>query len=259
MYELSDLPHRGKIEDFKGEKTYSGTVTEDTKKRMLCALDLLVQRAKPQQIFSQKTELWWPFKYNFITLTVTNSGRIIDAKEGNKILLEPWLRYMRNKCGLKDYVWKAEMQTNGQLHYHIASSTYLPQNFVRWKWNKTCKEAELLNTFARTYGHFNPPSTEVTHIRNVRDAKAYISKEFAKKNQNTISLKGKIWDCNDTLKRGYYSGEMDSNSFFKIQGGIEAKQIIKKIAEKCTIFITPTPLQFLSETLKQNAFNHIYS
>jgi len=246
MYSLSDSPHRGRVDDLTKVKAYSGKLKSGAQKRLLSSLDLLVQRAEPQMIYSQKKEIWYPFRTNFITLTLTNSQRLISAKEGYASLLRPWLRYMKTKCGLKDYVWKAELQKNGQLHYHLASSTFLPQNLVRWKWNKVSKKAGLLDTFARQYGHFNPPSTEIKAITNVKDAKSYIAKEFQKKVQNKISVKGKVFDCNEPLKRNCFSELLDNLTWYNLRNAVQNHTLHLKELDNCIIYNTTRPLQYVS-------------
>lgn len=251
-YIVSDAPHRGRLEDLQKEKSYGGTVTAGAKKRMLTALDFLVQRSPKQRIFNQTTEKFFDFRLNFITLTVTNSKRLIEAHEAYEALLSKTLIYFKRKFGVKDYLWKAEKQKNGQIHYHIASNTFLPQNFVRWKWNKVCKEEGLLDTFAKQYGHFNPASTEVTSIVHVQDAKAYIAKEFAKKEGKDYVVKGKVWDANDELKRKMFSENMTAETFYKIQGGVLRKEIIVKSLEdsRCELYLTPSPEKYLSDKMK---------
>lgn len=252
-YEVSDAPHRGRLEDLQKEKAYGGTVTEGAKKRMLTALDFLVQRSPKQRIYNQTSEKFFDFRLNFITLTVTNSQRLIEAHEAYETLLSKTLLYFKRKFGVKDYLWKAEKQQNGQIHYHLASNTFIPQNFVRWKWNKVCKEAGLLDTFAKQYGTFNPASTEVTSIVHVQDAKSYIAKEFAKKEGiQDIEIKGKVWDSNDELKRKMFTENLTAETFYKIKGGVLRKEIIvKKLADsRCELYITPKPETYLSDKMK---------
>lgn len=257
IYELSEFPHRPKKEHILNQKAYNGTLTDGGRKRLLTALDIMVQRTGKHWVYSQEKEKWFPFRLNFVTLTLTNSTKVITAKEGHRDLLKPWLRYMRDKCDLGDYVWKAEQQKNGQLHYHLGTGTFLPQNLVRWKWNKEAKKAGLLEKFAKQYGHFNPPSTEVLSIVHVQDAKSYIAKEFAKTCQNQNQMGGKVWDCSSTLKRGYYSEILTNETNEKLRKGIQAGAIKVKQAEKCKILITNEPRKYLSPQVESRYIGFI--
>lgn len=109
------LERKGRRYQFKIglDKTYSGKVTSHTKKRLLSALDLLVQRSPTKRIFNPISESFHDFKMNFITLTVAD-GKNLEVKEAYDKLLRPWLRHMKKKQGLSDYVWKAEYQKRGQ-------------------------------------------------------------------------------------------------------------------------------------------------
>lgn len=257
IYELSEYPNKRSKNALSNQITYTGIVTSGSKKRMLTALDLLVQRAPIQHVYSDTLDSFFKFRLNFVTLTLTNSAHTVSASEASKSLLEPWLRYFRRKFNMKDYLWKAELQQNGQIHYHLATRTYLPHRYVRWKWNNLAKKEGLLVEYVKQYGNYNPPSTEVKSILSVRDAKSYIAKEFAKKQQNKISVKGKVWDCSDTLKRGYFSDMLDNNTFFKLSKGINEAKVKMIMLDKCKVFVTSEPYKYISSTLSQKYFHHI--
>lgn len=253
----SDRPHRGKIEHLQKTQTYSGNLSPGGRKRLLNSLDLMIQRSPPKRILNTESGKFFDFRLNFVTLTLTNSGRVITASEAYQTLLAPWLRYMKQKQGLSDYLWKAELQQNGQIHYHIATNTFLPMRIVRWRWNNLARKERLLDNFAKQYGHFNPPSTEVTSITHVQDAKSYIAKEFAKKQQNQASVKGKVWDCNVELKKPLFTDVYDSRTWLRIQDAIAQKQVIEKKLENCVLYLTNTPLLYLNQSTLINYKNYI--
>lgn len=236
--------------------TYSGKVTTHAQKRLMKALDLLVQRSPIQRIHNTVTGTDHDFKLNFITLTVANQKNMA-MQDGHRLLLAPWIRYMRRKQGMKDYVWKGEYQRRGQIHYHVGTNCYIPWPTVRWQWNQNQRRAGLLDDFARKHRHYNPPSTDVHGMRNVQDCLSYIAKEMCKKNQNQITTKGKVWDCNRELKRDRYSDIITTDMEDLIDDAIQHGFAERIDTEHCTIVRTDNPLAFLTQKEKAQYQQHI--
>ena len=74
------------------------------------------------------------FRLAFITLTLSDMQKHTDEHLKEK-LLQPFLHWISKYYGLF-YVWKAETQLNGNIHFHITIDTYIPWQSVRAKWNK---------------------------------------------------------------------------------------------------------------------------
>jgi len=237
---------------------YSGTVTNHVKRRITSALDLLLQQADAKATAAATPEREKKLSVNFTTLTIA-SQQNLEVREAYDKLLRPWLRYMKDKYALKNYVWKAEYQARGQVHYHIANDIYLDWKVVRWKWNQLQRKERLLDDFARKHGHFNPNGTDVHPARNINEALDYMAKEMCKENQNQIVTKGKIWDCSENLKQGRFSCEMNEENEAMIDDAVQFKFAQKIESDNCIIIKTKEPLRLLSPA--QNSFyaNYISS
>lgn len=212
--------------DFKEaiRQQYEGTLTQHARKRLLSAIDILIQRNPTHRIYNPISESEHDFSINFITLTIA-SNRMIEAREGYDALLSKWIRYMRDKYGVKEYVWKAELQERGQLHYHVATNQFIPWQVIRWKWNSLMKQEGLLNDYAREHGNFNPNSVDVHAVESEEDILGYISKEIAKTNfyhlANGSAASGVRWDNDAKVYVGnwqdggengsWHYGEWDGN------------------------------------------------
>lgn len=195
---------------------------------------------------------------NFTTLTIA-SQKNLQVKEAYDNLLRPWLRYMKDKEGLRNYVWKAEYQKRGQVHYHIANDVYLDWKVVRWKWNQLQYRARLLDEFALKHGHFNPNSTDIHPAKNVHDALEYMAKEMCKDNQNQIKTKGKVWDCSENLKEGRFSCAMNEENEMMIDDAVQMGFAKKIESENCIIIKTNDPLKMLSNGQSALYRNYISS
>lgn len=71
----------------------------------------------------------------FLTLTLP-SKQIHTDKEISKFCLNPFLTYARKYFGVRYYIWKKEVQGNGNLHYHIVTDRYIDSKYLRRTWNR---------------------------------------------------------------------------------------------------------------------------
>lgn len=193
-------PKKKQIEALLSTKAYSGTVTEGAKKRMRKAISLLVQKSPMQRIWNPVINKFHKFNIGFITLTIADQGKD-TATDVYKKCLAPFLKWFRYR-GLNEYVWKAELQERGTIHYHMAVNEFVHWQLVRDKWNVYQKKAGYLDKFARSHKHFRPNSTDVHAVWKVDNVEAYMLKYMSKDEDSTI--KGKVWDCSKNLKDGKY-------------------------------------------------------
>jgi hypothetical protein len=177
---------------------YSGRMTAGTRKRLARAVTLMAQACKARWITNEVTGQLQYHKLSFITLTVS-SPENLSAQDGYNLLLADFLQWMRRVKGVNTYLWKAELQKRGQLHYHITTPSWIHYREIRDKWNELQLNAGLLKDYAAQYGHTDPNSTDVHETRHVKDIARYLVKELAKSMQNEQATRGKIWDCSDNL------------------------------------------------------------
>lgn len=188
----------------KEHKAYSGEITVGARKRLTKAISLLVQSSRKQQLLNPVTNKWQSFKLSFITLTIPECNTKPDAKFCNKNLLEPMLRTLRRKYGLKNYVWKLELQKNGMVHYHLSSGLFINHVHLRNEWNRILERNGMLKDFENRHGHLNPNSTDVHSIRKVKNLEAYLIKYVSKSDEFGRTINAKVWDCNKALKGQKY-------------------------------------------------------
>ncbi len=197
----------------EGKHTYSGALTPGAKKRLARSIDLLVQSTKRTWIDNPaKPGEKMPFQIAFTTLTVHSPGRMIGIKEAYKNLLSPMLQWLRRSHNVYLYIWKAELQERGQIHYHLLLGSFVHMDALRTKWNKLQMECGYLDDYFKEHGHYDAPGTEIKNALLHNDVAGYLQKEFAKTIQNTEKMCGKIWDCSINLKEMSLF-ETDSNKY----------------------------------------------
>lgn len=139
---------------------------------------------------------------SFITLTISSKEQHISAAEGHKKCLEPFLLRARRKFGMRTYIWKAEFQKNGQLHYHITTPSFIKYYELREQWNIVLSKAGLLSQWKGDQEQ-GPNSTDIHAVYKVKNIQAYLTKYLSKENPE-VTTKGKIWDCSLNLKNAKF-------------------------------------------------------
>ena len=135
------------FENLKNNESKYNDISDAGRKRLLNAVSYLLYLAKNKDIIGtgknfklisdneillEKTRAYKnyvKYKLTFITLTLSAS-QTHDDKEITAILLNSFLNAMRRKWNVERYVWKAEKQENGNIHYHI-----LTDKFIYWREN----------------------------------------------------------------------------------------------------------------------------
>lgn len=250
---------RENAELLKDRAKYIGQMTAGAKKRLLKAISLLVHSTPRKYTYSPITKSTVSFQLSFITLTTPDVDQAKDAKFCHKYLLEPMLRVLRRKYGMKSYIWKCELQKNESIHYHLTSDCFVPHTELREQWNHILRRHNLLSEFRAKYGHDNPNSTDVHSTRDVKNMEAYLAKYIAKEYQNEKRLQGKVWDASSNIKAGkYYQFELDSVTMEKIDQAIARKECAAITTEHCTIFKFKDVehLYYYLSHVKASIFNH---
>lgn len=130
-------------------------------------------------------------KLVFITLTLSSTQFTSDL-EVKKQLLKPFTRYLREKKGCRNWLYKCERQKNGNIHFHIVIDKYIPKEDIREAWNFLQEREGYLSEYQAKYGKLEAPSTEIRLVRNQAQCERYIAKYIAKDDENA-TIEGAVW------------------------------------------------------------------
>lgn len=270
MYYSTSLRHRNAITNssafqanaakLASRERYIGQVTSSMVKRMRKAITILIQSTPYQWIFNPISGKQVHHHLSFITLTITESAEVRCAKWSHKHLLEPMLRVLRNRYGMKSYIWKCELQKNGTIHYHITSDLFIQHDSLRMEWNKICQRLGLLDRFKAKYGHVNPNSTDIHSVQKVRNMESYMVKYITKELDKGQSLCAKVWDCSKNIKKAdYFKCHLDTPTHEYIRELQTSLLVTTSYFDKAVFinFKTPDYYSYLSSNISQEFFNHL--
>lgn len=134
-------------------------------------------------------------KHTFVTLTLS-SRQIHCDKTIKRECLNHFLIYLNRHYGVRNYVWKAELQKNGNIHYHIITDKFIPHQELRELWNTAQNRLSYVDMF----DHSNPNSTDIHSLQRVKNVMAYVGK-YMSKNITQRPICGHAWGRSDNLQK----------------------------------------------------------
>ena len=179
---------------------YTGKMNAKSKSRLRFAINLLVEQARWKEFENPSTGRLVGFKVNFITLTLSGKQRHVTDRIIKTQMLAPWIKNMRNVHDLRSYVWRAERQKNGNLHFHFSTDTFIPYDAIRDSWNFQQSKFHFIDEFRGRNNSEFPNSTDVHGVFSIKNLASYMVKYMCKDEKGLESIEGKVWDCSQNLK-----------------------------------------------------------
>lgn len=140
----------------------------------------------------KKTGKMSKWKINMITLTFRE-----NMQDDNKArrLLSTWLEMAKYRWDMHLYVWKAEPQKRGAIHFHISTNVYVPWQELRFTWNRLLRK--------NGFNEIDDNSTDVHGVFDARSHENYLSDYFLNesKHEGRRPIKGKLWGCSHALSQ----------------------------------------------------------
>jgi hypothetical protein len=214
------------------DNSHNGMISKNASRKIERALSYLTFVSKVKEIpqpFGRENSR---FFLSFTTVTLP-SKQIHSDQEIMRECFQPFLNSMRQKFGVVNYIWKAEKQGNGNIHYHILADKFIPWMDIRNTWNKHVNKLgyvdryrenrlrerdfeksgvrELIKTSYSSKDFRNPNSTDIHGLRFVKNLLAYFIKYMTKSEGNieakpgydaqSTEISGRLWGCSESLSK----------------------------------------------------------
>ncbi len=194
----------------KSTRKAEGKVSDQAKRKISKAIEYLVTTAHEKKTVERLTGKFVVFRVAFLTLTLPSKQIHSDAEIINKCLNSFLIELTRYHC-VKNYVWRAELQKNGNIHFHILLDKFVGWYDARNRWNRIINKLGYVDRFHEKHGHRTPNSTDIHSTRKIKNLKAYLTKYMSKDVnynesepkdiENDRKQEGRIWSCNHELSQ----------------------------------------------------------
>lgn len=137
--------------------------------------------------------------HTFVTLTLPYTQLHCD-KVIKRECLNHFLININRQYQCKNYLWKAEVQRNGNIHFHILFDKYIPWREVRNLWNRCVNRLGYVDWFCTEHNHLDPNSTDIHALKKVKNIRAYIAK-YVSKTVGSRDICGHAWGRSENLSK----------------------------------------------------------
>ena len=252
------VSHKNSLDNLSNSNNHKN-LSNAAKKKATRAIKYMLLTATDKKVYNTKFNSSFFFKVAFITLTLP-SEQLHSDQEIKSLCLNQFLTEARKKWGLTNYVWKAERQLNGNLHFHILLDKFIPYSELRSCWNRITNKLGYVDRFEAKHHKRNPNSTDIHSLWKIKDVSKYVCKYMTKKDKRTklfvsmdnvpienyqhitksavskgakkyldsISSVGRIWACSVSLSNLTGGSDIAEDCYIS-----EINSLVKNKAVKC--------------------------
>src|SRR4030042_275543 len=196
----------------KSARKNNGYLSSHAKRKMNKSIDYLLVTSDRKKVYSKVQKKYVSFRIVFVTLTLPSKQIHTDKEITNKCLNQLFVELSKYH-NVKKFVWRAEKQDNGNIHYHILISEFVEWSELRKRWNRICNKLGYVDRYQEKMKEFykdgfrpsknendkrtieqqrkafilgqksewrSPNSTDIHDTRKIKDIKAYVAKYMTK-------------------------------------------------------------------------------
>jgi len=138
------------------------------------------------------------FRLAFVTLTLPVKQFHTD-NDIKKNCLAPFIDNLCKTHSVTQYIWRAEKQVNGNLHFHMIINAPIPFYMIRYQWNKQLNKLGYIDKFYLKHGHRNPPTEQIVAPKKIKNLQSYLTK-YLTKTQGLNQVQGKNYGISQNLR-----------------------------------------------------------
>ena len=256
--------HNEKSDSNLKQNNSDGLISRKASIRIKNAISWLNHLSKWSKVQDKKLNKKFAFRLNFITLTLPSpqilyfhlpDGSVVNNdhnfncwscvnlgfmkphyvmtdKAIKDICLNQFLTELRTKYHVKHYVWRAEAQKNGNIHFHITMNKFVYLGDLRNMWNRILDKTPFIDNYSKKFSKLNfenyckiadplnnkstkkllksyefgvrthwrsPNSTDIHSVKNIRNIEGYLSEYFSKIDNTRRLIQGYLWRLSESL------------------------------------------------------------
>lgn len=133
------------VDNFKKEKN-AFILSKASKRKLFDSINSMFALSKPRKIEMQNKKFIYNFQLGFITLTLPSAQVHCDVDIKNKCLNQLFVE-LKKHYQVENYVWKAELQANENIHFHIVIDRYIDFQALRRRWNRIINKLGYVDAY----------------------------------------------------------------------------------------------------------------
>lgn len=170
----------GRTNDRPKFNTPVAGISDKGARRLGAALNWMILFSPLKEVYSRQENIRFKFKINFITLTLPTPQKHDDHYIKQR-LLAPFLKWLERSWNVNSYIWKAEAQDNGNIHFHITTNQFIHWKAIRGKWNRLLAAHGYCKVFQDGTNDKGDAATQVKSVKTMKGIVSYLKGYITKK------------------------------------------------------------------------------
>lgn len=229
----------------------TGMLSRETQKKMVSVIqnwdDTIQEYNATNHLRKNKS------KRQIIMLTLTLSKKQWhDDRVVKRQMLVPFIQKLVRIRPSLNYLWKAEPQQNGNIHFHLLIDHYFDKDYIRMLWNELQSRHGYHDLINFKKGNEGQPSTRIEGLRDKVNAVSYCAK-YVSKNEGDRAILGRLWGCSDRLKLlkniEYKLSNSETTEIFEM---LRPEKIDVYVDEFCAVIDKPVNWNLVKDSLSAN-------
>jgi hypothetical protein len=138
-------------------------------------------------------------KLRFVLITLTLPVEQFHSDKFLKLkLLKPFIKTLEKRYKAFRWMWRAEKQKNGNIHFHIAIDKYIDKNILNAIYLHYLKSLGYLQKYQKNHPGQVPPALNVTGQKYMHNPVSYLTK-YLSKNNGYENVDGANWRMSNML------------------------------------------------------------
>ncbi len=257
--ERNTVGYQAEREYFKtlGEKKIGGNINTVAKRKIERRFEAWFEMIKVYNSYLTKYDNKNKLRFVLITLTLPveqfYSDKFLKLK-----LLKPFIKTLEKRYKTYRWMWRAEKQKNGNIHFHIVIDKYIDKNILNAIYLHYLKSLGYLQKYQKNHPGQVPPALNVTGQKHMINPVSYLTK-YLSKNAGYDSVDGANWRMSNMLVNIKPFQFYDIDNFEKrLRQLVDSKQATIFEDDFFTIYHAKrqTTEKLLSEHIKELKFNY---
>jgi hypothetical protein len=176
----------------------NGNMSKKAKSNFRQCFNWLMLISNIKTVYNRKENKYFQFRINFITLTLPSIQKHSDNFIKDK-MLQPFLRWLSRSHHCNSYIWKAEAQQNGNIHFHITTNKFIHWKSIRSNWNKILSEHGYCKYYQDGTNDKGDSATQIKAVKSLRSIESYMMKYMCKNEDDKRKINGRLWAASNNL------------------------------------------------------------
>lgn len=189
---MSNDDNRIKLDNLNVGYKNKNQISKATKSKIVNACGWLYSLSQNKIYKSKDGSTNINYKCAMITLTLSDTQKH-DDKIITSEMLSLFLQNMRDKYKFSNYVWRAEVQKNGNIHYHIITDSQVNYYVIRYVWNRIQNRFGYIDSYKEKYSNMSYDSYKKEYLKN------YL--------KNSNKIKTDLKQLENVMYKGYLLGK----------------------------------------------------